>query len=145
VLFLGGWRGPFAEDVPALGFVYLLLKSFIGYFVVMWIRMTLPRVRVDQILDLGWKFLVPLSLVNLIVVAFLWKILPGTDSINSVSDALVPSLVLLAANILMIAGVGVLLREEGRRERARIAARRAAQPVSEAGSVADAAPAGAGD
>ncbi len=145
VLFLGGWRGPFAEDVPALGFVYLLLKSFVGYFAVMWIRMTLPRVRVDQILDLGWKFLVPLSLVNLIVVAFLWKILPGTDSINSAGDALVPSLVLLAANILMIAGVGMLLREEGRRERARIAARRAAQPVSEPGSVADAAPAGASD
>ena len=139
VLFLGGWRGPFAEDVPLLGFIYLLIKSFIGYFVVLWIRMTLPRVRVDQMLDLGWKFLVPLSLVNLVVVALVWKIVPGTDAIDSFGDALGPSLALLAVNIVMILGVGALLREQGRRERLRLEAQRAApEPV------ADAAPAGAG-
>jgi len=138
VLFLGGWRGPFAEDVPVLGFVYLLIKSFIGYFVVLWIRMTLPRVRVDQMLDLGWKVLVPLSLINLVVVAFLWKLIPGTESINSFGDAIGPSLIMLAANILMILGVGALLREQGRRERQRLEAqRRALEPAL------DTAPAGA--
>ena len=143
VMFLGGWRGPFVDDLPALGFVYLLIKSFIGYFVVLWIRMTLPRVRVDQMLDLGWKVFVPLSLVNLVVVAFVWKITPGTDSINSFGEALGPSLVLLIVNILMILGVGALLREQGRRDRMRLEARqRALEPAAE--PVTDVAPAGAG-
>lgn len=132
VLFFGGWRGPFAEDVPLLGFFYLLIKSFIGYFVVLWIRMTVPRVRVDQMLDLGWKFLVPLSLVNLLVVALVWKIIPGTDTIDSFGDALVPSLVLLVVNIVMILGVGALLREQGRRDRQRLEAKRAALEPAEA-------------
>jgi len=132
VLFFGGWRGPFAEDVPLLGFFYLLIKSFIGYFVVLWIRMTVPRVRVDQMLDLGWKFLVPLSLVNLLVVALVWKIIPGTDTIDSFGDALVPSLVLLVVNIGMILGVGALLREQGRRDRQRLEAKRAALEPAEA-------------
>jgi len=149
VLFLGGWRGPFVYDVPALGIVYLLVKSFIGYFVVLWIRMTLPRIRVDQVLNLGWKFLVPLSLINLIVVAFVWKILPGTDAIDSLRDALLPSLVLFVVNIIMILGVGMLLREQGRRERLRLEARRRAlepvvNPAAVDDSIAGAAPAGAG-
>jgi hypothetical protein len=59
----------------------------------------------------------------LLVVAFLWKIIPDTDTINSFGDALLPTLVLLAANVLMFAGVGIILRERGLRERARIAAR----------------------
>lgn len=143
VFFLGGWRGPFVDDLPALGAVYLFLKSFIGYFIVLWIRMTVPRVRVDQMLDLGWKFLVPLSLLNLVVVALVWKIYPGTDSIDSFSEAIGPSLVLLVVNILMILGVGAVLREQGRRERERIEAK---QRALELGSepVSDVAPAGAG-
>lgn len=153
VLFLGGWRGPFVEDVPALGLVYLLIKSFVGYFVVLWIRMTLPRIRVDQVLDLGWKILVPLSLVNLIVVAFVWKIMPGTDAIDSLRDALLPSLVLFVVNVVMILGVGMVLREQGRRERLRLEARqRALEPAVNPAAVGDtrgdsvtgAAPVGAG-
>jgi NADH-quinone oxidoreductase subunit H len=143
ILFMGGWRGPFAEDVPVLGLFYLLIKALFGYWVIMWVRTTLPRIRIDQLLGFNWKFLVPLSLVNLLVIAFLWKILPGTDSIGSFGEALVPSLVLLAANIVMIAGVGWLLREQGRRERARLEGRRSAAAVDAA--LAEAAPAGTGD
>ncbi len=87
--------------------------------------MTLPRLRIDHLLNFNWKFLVPLSLINLLVVAFVWKIVPDTDSINSAADALVPTLVLLIVNIGMIAGVGALLRDWGRRDRAHIQARRA--------------------
>jgi NADH-quinone oxidoreductase subunit H len=136
IFFLGGWRIPFVSAdwmqdqdgfagfvVGLLGFLSLLIKALIAYFVLIWIRMTLPRLRIDQMLDLNWKFLIPLSLVNLLVVAFLWKIIPDTDTINSFGDALLPTLVLLAANVLMFAGVGLILRERGLRERARIAAR----------------------
>lgn len=128
VFFLGGWRIPFvpAEDTPPLlGFVALLIKSLIAYFAIMWIRMTFPRVRIDQLLDFNWKFLVPLGLANVLVVALVWKIVPDTDQIGSFGDALLPSLILLVANIAMILVVGALLRERGRRERARLLVTRA--------------------
>ncbi len=139
LLFLGGWQGPFAEKVIPLGFVYLLLKSVFVYFVLIWVRMTLPRVRIDHLLNFNWKFLVPLSLLNLLVVAFLWKLMPDTDQINSFADALGPTLVLLLANVVMFAGVAWWLREWARRDREHIEARRVvvAEPAE--------ATAGAGD
>lgn len=68
VLFLGGWRGPWAEEVPLLGVVYFMLKSFAGYFVVILLRATLPRIRIDHMLDLNWKFLVPISLAAIVFI-----------------------------------------------------------------------------
>jgi len=105
----------------------------VAYMVLIWVRMTLPRLRIDQLLDFNWKFLVPLSLVNLLVIAFVWKILPDTDQIDSFGDALVPTLVLLVVNIALIAGVGAILRERGRRERQRVEARLAAAESAAAG------------
>jgi NADH-quinone oxidoreductase subunit H len=66
VLFLGGWRGPWAEQVPILGVVYFMLKAFAGYFLVILMRAALPRIRIDHMLDLNWKFLVPVSLAAII-------------------------------------------------------------------------------
>lgn len=123
ILFLGGWRGPFAEEVPVLGFFYLMIKGLFVYWVLVWVRMTVPRVRIDHLLDFNWKFLVPVGLVNLLVVAFVWKLIPDTDQINSAGDALVPTLALLLVNVAMILVIGALLAERGRRERARIQAR----------------------
>ncbi|HEX3049210.1 MAG TPA: NADH-quinone oxidoreductase subunit NuoH [Aggregatilineaceae bacterium] len=121
IFFLGGWRGPWAEDVHILGFVYLMIKSMAAYFVLIWLRMTVPRLRIDQLLNFNWKFLVPVSLINLLVVAFVWKLIPDTDTINSLEDALLPTAALLVANGIMIGVIGWALRERGRRERARIA------------------------
>ena len=123
ILFLGGWRGPFAEDVAILGFFYLMIKSLFAYWVLVWVRMTLPRLRIDHLLDFNWKFLVPVGLANLLVVAFVWKIVPDTDQINSFGDAVVPALALLLANVAMFLVIGALLADRGRRERARIEAR----------------------
>jgi NADH-quinone oxidoreductase subunit H len=64
-LFFGGWHGPWLP-----GWVWFLLKSYILVFVGMWIRWTLPRIRIDQLMDLGWKFLFPLSVANILVTAF---------------------------------------------------------------------------
>jgi NADH-quinone oxidoreductase subunit H len=123
ILFLGGWKGPFAEDVAILGFFYLLIKSLFAYWVLVWVRMTLPRVRIDHLLDFNWKFLVPVGLANLLVVAFVWKLIPDTDQINSFGDAVVPTLALLLVNVAMFLVIGALLADRGRRERARIQAR----------------------
>lgn len=123
ILFLGGWRGPFVWDVPVLGFVYLMIKSVTVYVALTWIRLTLPRLRIDQMLDFNWKFLVPLSLINLLAVALVWKIVPDTDAIDGFADALGPMLALLAVNLVIIAGVGLYLREMGRRDRLHIEGR----------------------
>ncbi len=123
ILFLGGWRGPFAEDVAILGFFYLLIKSLFVYWVLVWVRMTLPRLRIDHLLDFNWKFLVPVGLANLLVVALVWKLIPNSNQINSAGEAVVPTLVLLLTNVAMLVVIGALLADRGRRERARIEAR----------------------
>jgi NADH-quinone oxidoreductase subunit H len=63
-LFLGGWSGPLPES---LGVVNLLAKVFAIMFFFIWLRATLPRVRYDQLMQLGWKILIPLALANLAV------------------------------------------------------------------------------
>jgi NADH-quinone oxidoreductase subunit H len=62
VFFLGGWRGPWLPPV-----VWLMLKIFMVAVIMIWIRGTLPRLRYDQLMALGWKVLIPASLVNIVV------------------------------------------------------------------------------
>jgi NADH-quinone oxidoreductase subunit H len=92
--FLGGWRGPGAETYPILGFVYFYAKAFLGYFIITWIRLSLPRIRIDHMLALSWKFLTPLVLVVLMVTALLIKLMGNTNTWIYAS-------VMLAANLLI--------------------------------------------
>ncbi len=62
--FLSGWRG-----VLLPGWFWYVFKIIVVFFVIMWIRATLPRVRIDQMMALAWKFLFPLALINLVVTA----------------------------------------------------------------------------
>jgi NADH-quinone oxidoreductase subunit H len=73
-LFLGGWRGPFVGAVPALGPFYFAAKTLVVIFVLMWIRGTWPRFRIDQMLGFAWKVLVPASLANLLWLAVAIKL-----------------------------------------------------------------------
>jgi NADH-quinone oxidoreductase subunit H len=70
MLFLGGWQGPFVDQVPILGLFYFTAKAFMVYVVTQWIRGTFPRVRIDQMMSFAWKVLVPLVLMLL-----LWQML----------------------------------------------------------------------
>jgi NADH-quinone oxidoreductase subunit H len=69
-LFLGGWHGPF--PLPA-GFewIWFLAKVFGLLFFYIWMRWTLPRYRYDQLMEFGWKWLLPAAVINLLVTAFL--------------------------------------------------------------------------
>jgi len=76
-LFLGGWLPPF----PNIGFlsflhfipgwIWFLFKSFVFLYIFIWVRATLPRYRYDQLMRLGWKVLIPLAIVNLVVTAII--------------------------------------------------------------------------
>lgn len=68
-LFFGGYRGPFVDQIPALGFLYMFLKIFIGLCLMIWVRASLPRFRYDQLMSFGWKVLLPLALFVFVVTA----------------------------------------------------------------------------
>lgn len=69
VLFLGGWLPPLAVLGFVPGFVWFAIKIALCLFVFLWVRGTLPRYRYDQLMRIGWKFFLPLSLVWVVVVA----------------------------------------------------------------------------
>jgi len=66
-LFLGGWHGPFLSE--SIGWIWFLLKVAAILFFYVWMRWTLPRYRYDQLMRFGWKILLPLAVVNLLVTA----------------------------------------------------------------------------
>jgi len=68
-LFLGGWHGPFLPE--SLGWIWFLIKVFALLFFYIWMRWTLPRYRYDQLMEFGWKWLLPASVLNLLVTAYL--------------------------------------------------------------------------
>ena len=68
-LFLGGYRGPFVDQWPLLGPLYLLAKIILSLGIMIWIRATLPRLRYDRLMAFGWKVLLPLSLLNVFLTA----------------------------------------------------------------------------
>lgn len=113
-LFLGGWRGPWAVQWPVLGIFYFFIKTFAVYFVVVWFRISLPRLRIDQMLNFSWKFLTPLGLTLLVVVAIIDKLLDlflPQLNLPDLGVLLVRSAVFLGANILIAVITILILRK----------------------------------
>ncbi|MFQ6016416.1 MAG: NADH-quinone oxidoreductase subunit NuoH [Anaerolineae bacterium] len=98
-LFLGGWQGPLLPP-----WAWFLIKTYILVFVMMWLRGTLPRLRVDQLMGLAWKVLVPLALVNIMVTGLVnsFTRTQGWWGIGW-SGSLLTALTFLVANFLMAA------------------------------------------
>lgn len=78
-LFFGGWQGPFADaivfwGVSWVGLLWFLVKTYVLVFALVWIRLSLPRLQVDQLMAFAWKILIPLGLVNILASAavILW-------------------------------------------------------------------------
>lgn len=79
ILFFGGYRFFGLEQVsPFLAIAVILFKAMIGYWIIMWIKYTLLRIRIDHMLAFNWKFLTPLAFVLLMVTAFLNALLADT-------------------------------------------------------------------
>jgi NADH-quinone oxidoreductase subunit H len=122
-LFFGGWVGPFVDQLPVLGFVYMFAKASLFYLFSLLLRNTLPRVRIDQLMAFNWKFLVPVSIVNVIVVAGLMQVVralglaPAAELSHDFVANLPQALIMLAGNLAIALVVLNLLRAYGRRLR----------------------------
>ncbi|NIM95464.1 MAG: NADH-quinone oxidoreductase subunit NuoH [Anaerolineales bacterium] len=110
-LFLGGWQGPWAETYPILGLVYFLIKTAIVYFVVIWIRGTFPRIRIDQLNAFNWKFLVPLGLAAVIFAAIIEKA-AVEQGINSIPLHIAGNLVLVLLTLILLRAYARSAREK---------------------------------
>ncbi|MBI3152169.1 MAG: NADH-quinone oxidoreductase subunit H [Chloroflexi bacterium] len=81
ILFFGGYRFFGLEQVsPFLAILILIIKAMVGYWVIMWVKYTMMRIRIDQMLGFNWKFLTPLSFALLLVTALMNALLAGADS-----------------------------------------------------------------
>ena len=117
VLFMGGYAGPILPP-----YVWLLLKVAAVFTLLMWLRGTLPRVRVDQLMSFNWKFLVPMSIVNVIIVMVIGKVFVA-DAVLAQSNGgiavppLVQALILFTSNIALLLASLLLVARQARQLR----------------------------
>jgi NADH-quinone oxidoreductase subunit H len=125
ILFFGGWGWFGLEklipllDTPLFGAIAVLGKAMIGYWIIMWIKYTVPRIRIDHMLGFNWKFLTPLAFVLLMVIAIVQAIFKDMSP-----WIYVPAMFL--SNVLVGWVTLEILRARGRAERAKVAAQKPA-------------------
>jgi NADH-quinone oxidoreductase subunit H len=121
-LFLGGWRGPWVDQAPILGTIWFFIKMGLVILVWMFIQITLPRLRIDQMLNFNWKFLTPLAILNLCVTVLVNKGItegfPGGAPVWTRAGILLASQVLL---VLVVWGISALGGQRARRRAVRLA------------------------
>jgi NADH-quinone oxidoreductase subunit H len=100
-LFLSGWKGPLLPP-----FLWFLLKVFAVFLIIIWIRSTIPRLRIDQVMAFAWKFLLPLALINLLITGIevlFWPQAPYW-SLVLINMTLLAALVLLWSRFFRLGG-----------------------------------------
>jgi NADH-quinone oxidoreductase subunit H len=112
ILFFGGYRLLGLEQLgPLVAVVILLGKALFGYWIIMWVKYTVMRVRIDHMLALNWKFLTPLAFVLLLATALIHSLLQDASGMAYIGS-------MLLANVLLAAVVFEILRAQGKRARA---------------------------
>ena len=114
-LWFGGWNGPGVDAFPILGVLWFTLKTYAFILIFMWVRATLPRLRIDQLMGFCWKVLIPLTLLNLAVTATLLMAFP-----NDQLPVAIANWILVAA---LVVGLPMLQQRRLRRIRERLRTR----------------------
>jgi len=96
-LFLGGWRGPILPT-----WLWFFIKTFFVIFCFIWMRGSWPRFRIDHMLNFAWKFLVPLALANIMVVALVDKLLENQGELVQAGALLGSNLVLIGLTLSIV-------------------------------------------
>jgi NADH-quinone oxidoreductase subunit H len=91
-LFLGGWKGPLLPP-----FIWFIIKVVAVFSAIVWVRATIPRFRIDQVMAFAWKFLLPLALINLLITSLQVVLWPEASSLTII----ISSLVIMVALILI--------------------------------------------
>ncbi len=107
-LFLGGWSGPWSEY---LGWLWFLLKTGVVVFLFIWFRATYPRLRIDQIMAFSWKFLLPLSMINLVAVTLEVFFLRGDDGSLTTADLGLMATINVVVTVVSVVVFGNLIRD----------------------------------
>ncbi len=112
ILFFGGYRLFGLENLgPLVAAAILIGKAMFGYWIIMWIRYTVMRIRIDHMLAFNWKFLTPLAFVLLMVTALANTLLRGAAPVIYVAG-------MLMSNLVVTLIVGAILRGFSKRQRA---------------------------
>ena len=123
LLFFGGWMGPLYYESPLIAFAWLGAKGTIIYLTTLWLRNTVPRLRIDQIMAFNWKVLVPLSIANIVLLSAVLKILqelglaPRDFIAAAVPDLLPTTLIMLLVNLALVIYLLGILRKHGQEAR----------------------------
>jgi len=125
VLFFGGWHGPLAADHPFLGAFYFVAKAMFGYWLIMWVKYTVPRIRIDHMLAFNWKFLTPVAFALLIVTAVANSLLRGAGVLPG---SLPYILGMFSSNVILGWIVLEILRASTRKQRLAV---EASKPVAQ--------------
>ncbi|MDX1378411.1 MAG: NADH-quinone oxidoreductase subunit H, partial [Anaerolineales bacterium] len=114
ILFFGGYRFFGLELVsPFLAIAVLIFKAFIGYWMIMWVRYTVLRIRIDHMLAFNWKFLTPLAFVLLMVIAL-------GNALLAEAPAWLYTTGMFLANVLIGWGALEIARSYSRKEREKV-------------------------
>lgn len=113
-LFFGGWASaPVLDLIPP--WIWFLAKLYFFFLVLVWIRATLPRLRIDQLMDFAWKFLIPLSLANILVTGVEIIVLDPQGTLTMGPTMAVLVAVNLALGVILLVGWARLLATPSRR------------------------------
>ena len=119
IMFFGGYRFFGLEKVsPFLAIAVLLFKAFIGYWIIMWVKYTLLRIRIDHMLAFNWKFLTPLAFTLIMVTALVNTLLRDTFGLSAISWVYV--VVMFLSNILVAWGALEIARSYSHKEREKV-------------------------
>jgi NADH-quinone oxidoreductase subunit H len=112
IMFFGGYRFFGLEQVsPFLAIAIILFKAMVGYWVIMWVKYTVMRIRIDQMLAFNWKFLTPVAFVLVMVTALMNALLRGADSWLFVTGMFLSNIIVAWVSLEIVRSVGKKERE----------------------------------